>query len=54
MEENEKIFKDEIVPTSYRATLEDDVLEKLIGAGWFEANWIEETTERQTHEYVAK
>lgn len=52
IEEKSRQLKEEIVPTSYRASIEDDDLRTFITAGWIEANSIDELTERQIQECV--
>lgn len=45
-------LKDEVVPTSYRASIEDENLETFIADVWIEAKDLEEISERQTQEFV--
>lgn len=43
--EKERQLKEDIVPTSYRASIEDDDLTTCIDAGWINASSINEITE---------
>lgn len=52
LEEKARILNEKILPTSYRASIEDKDLETLIAVDWIEASCIEEITERQIYECV--
>lgn len=50
--EKARQLKEEIVPTSYRASIENEDLRTFIGTGWVEANFTDELTERQIQQCV--
>lgn len=52
IEEKGRQLKEDIVPTSYRASKEDDDLKKFISAGWMEATSIVEISKCQIHQCV--
>lgn len=47
IEEKSRQLKEDIIPTSYRASIEDDDLEIFLAAEWIETSSIDEITERQ-------
>lgn len=54
MKEKSRNLKEEVVPTSYHASIVDEDLDTFIVAGWIEAKDLEDLTERQIQECVEK